>query len=191
MELMRSINYDMCMKLIRVLGDVVDSRDIAMSSLFGVFIFLVKALLPPIYGKIISVLFQMVFLSLAYLMMGFYGSLLTGSVSGLLTALVRPGFAWMTFTFALLYGLMVGGCFRVFGVVDSGNVRLWRLVVSSLCSTVVVGASSAFVAIFAGLFPYDPFLVSMMMVAGAVQGVVGGVLSYYLFVRYIRDLAGG
>lgn len=165
-----------------------DSRDIAISSLFGVVIFLEKALLPPPYDKMASVLLQIVFLSLAYLMIGFYGPVLTGAVSGLLTALMRPGMAWMTFTFALLYGLLVGFLYRLFDVVDSGNVRMWRLIASSLSSTMIVGVLSASVSFLLDLIPYNAFMVSMIMVAGAVQGVAGGFLSYYLFEKHLRRM---
>jgi hypothetical protein len=77
----------------------VNSRDIVMSSLFGVIIFLDKALLPPPYDKAVSVMLQIVFLSLAYMIVGFSGPILTGVVSGLLISMMRPGMAWMTFTF--------------------------------------------------------------------------------------------
>ena len=165
-----------------------NSRDIVISSLFGVIIFLDKALLPPPYDKAVSVMLQIVFLSLAYMIVGFSGPILTGVVSGLLISMMRPGMAWMTFTFAILYGILVGCIYRLFGVVDLGRVRMGMLIVSALFSTIIVGVLSSAVSIFLGLIPYNVFIVSMIMFAGVIQGIAGGVLSFYLFEKHIRRL---
>jgi hypothetical protein len=165
-----------------------NSRDIAISSLFGLVIFSEKALLPPPYDKMVSVLLQIVFLSLAFLIVGFPGPVLTGFVSGLLTASMRAGTAWMTFTFALLYGLIVGGIYMSFNVVNSGRVMKWRLIAASLFSTLLVGVMSATVSILLGMIPYNAALISIIMVAGAIQGAVGGFITYYVFERHLQYL---
>lgn len=163
-------------------------RRIAVSSLFGVIIFIEKALLPPIFDKSVSALLQMFFLSLAFLMTGLTGPILTGFVSGLLTATIRSHLGWMTFTFALLYGVLVGGLYRLLGVVNDGEVRAGRLIYASLASTMVVAALSASTAILLGIIPYDPRFVVFMMFAGAVQGVVGGFLSHKVYEKYVRKI---
>lgn len=163
------------------------SRDIALSSLFGVVIFSQKFLLPAPYDKMASVLIQIIFLSLAFLMTGFLGPLLTGFISGLLTASVRGGLALMTFSFALLYGVFVSSLNRLFVVVESGRVRPWRLMASTLASTLLVGVLSATVSIILGIIPYNPALVSMIMVAGAVQGLAGGLISGVIWEKYLRS----
>jgi 5-bromo-4-chloroindolyl phosphate hydrolysis protein len=76
----------------------------------------------------------------------------------------------------------------LFGVVDLGRVRMGMLIVSSLFSTIIVGVLSSAVSIFLGLIPYNVFIVSMIMFAGVIQGIAGGVLSFYLFEKHIRRL---
>lgn len=162
------------------------SRRIALSSLFGVAIFSQKLLLPASYDKMMSVLIQIIFLSLAFLMMGFMGPILTGFISGLLTASMRGGLALMTFSFALLYGVFVGSLNRLFGVVESGHIRIRRLIASSLVSTLLVGVISFVISTVLGIIPYNPVLVSIIMAAGAVQGILGGYLSGIIWERYLR-----
>ncbi|KON30867.1 hypothetical protein AC482_02650 [miscellaneous Crenarchaeota group-15 archaeon DG-45] len=167
----------------------VRSRDIALSSLFGVVIFAQKALLPAPYDKVVSVLVQIVFLSLAFLMTGFPGPILTGFISGLLTASMRGGLALMTFSFALLYGVLVSSLNRLLAVAELGHVRLRRLVASTLASTLLVGVLSAAASAILGIIPYNPALFSMIIVAGAVQGVAGGLISGIAWEKYLRNLS--
>lgn len=163
------------------------SRDIALSSLFGLLIFTQKVLLPAPYDKMVSVLIQIVFLSLAFLITGLMGPILTGFISGLLTALTRGGLGLMTFAFALVYGVLVSALNRLFGVAESGHIRRGRLTASSTASTLIVGVLSAFISTALGIIPYNPALISIIMVAGAVQGLVGGYLSGWVFEKYLRN----
>jgi len=164
------------------------SRDIALSSLFGIVIFSQKFFLPAPYDKIVSVLVQIVFLSLAFLIVGFAGPILTGFVSGLLTASMRGGLGLMTFSFALIYGVFVSSLNSLFRVVESEQVRKGRLIASSLVSTLLVGFLSTGTSIILGIILYDPVLVSMIMVAGAIQGLIGGYVSCIVWEKYLRNL---
>lgn len=164
------------------------TRDIMLSSLFGVAISLQKALLPAPYDKIVSVLIQIVFLSLAFLLMGFMGPILTGLISGLLTASLRGGLAPLTFSFALLYGLLVSFFNRFFDVMDSGVIRKKRFIASTLLSTLLVGVSTAFVSIYLKVIPFNLMMVFMIMAAGFAQGAVGGYLSILLWEKYLHHM---
>ena len=166
---------------------MVKSRDIALSSLFGLLIFTQKVLLPAPYDKMVSVLIQIVFLSLAFLITGLMAPILTGFISGLLTALTRGGLSLMTFAFALVYGVLVSILSRLFGVAESGHIGRGRLMASSIVSTLLVGVLSASVSTALGMIPYNPVLISIIMVAGAVQGLVGGYLSGWVFEKYLRN----
>lgn len=164
------------------------SRDIALSSLFGIAIFSQKIFLPSPYDKMMSVLLQIFFLSLTFLIVGFTGPILTGFISGLLTASMRGGLGLMTFFFALLYGVFVSSLNRLFRVVEDGQVRMGRLMISSLASTVLVGVLSMATSMILGIVPYNPVLVSVILVAGAIQGLVGGYISGVVWERYLRNL---
>jgi len=167
---------------------VLRSRDIALSSLFGIAIFSQKIFLPSPYDKMMSVLLQIFLLSLTFLIVGFTGPILTGFISGLLTASMRGGLGLMTFFFALLYGVFVSSLNRLFRVVEDGQVRMGRLMISSLASTVLVGVLSMATSMILGIVPYNPVLVSVILVAGAIQGLVGGYISGVVWERYLRNL---
>lgn len=164
------------------------SRDIALSSLFGIVIFAQKMLLPGPYDKMITVLIQIIFLTLAFLVAGFMGPILTGFISGLLTASMRGGLGAMTFAFALVYGVLVSILNHLFSVVESGQIRRGRLTSLSVLSTLLVGVLSAFTSTALGLIPYNPVMISIIIVTGAVQGLVGGYLSGWVFEKYLRNL---
>jgi hypothetical protein len=160
------------------------SRDIALSSLFGLVIFSQKLLLPPPYDKFVSIFLQITLLCLAFLTTGVLGPILTSLISGVLTATLRGGLPVMTFTFALLYGVLVSTFTFLFHVVEAGQLRRGRLMASALASTLLAGAASSSVTIALGVMPFDSTLVSVMLVIGGLQGLVGGYLSGVLWTRY-------
>jgi len=164
------------------------SRNIALSSLFGIAIFSQKIFLPSPYDKMMSVLLQIFFLSLTFFIVGFTGPILTGFISGLLTASMRGGLGLMTFSFALLYGVFVSSLNRLFGVVEDRQVRMGRLMISSLASTVLVGVLSVVTSMILGIIPYNPVLVSVILVAGAIQGLIGGYISGIVWEKYLSNL---
>lgn len=167
---------------------IVKNRNITLSSLFGLAIFSQKVLLPAPYDKMASILIQIVFLSLAFLIIGFMGPILTSFISGLLTASIRGGFGLLTFSFALLYGVIVSLLNYLFRVKDAGEIRRRRLITSSLISTILIGVISSILSIFLGIIKYDLFLISVIMISGAVQGLVGGYLSIKVWERYFHTL---
>jgi hypothetical protein len=161
-----------------------NTKDIALSSLFGLVIFVQKMLLPAPYDKVASVLVQISLLSLAFLITGFIGPILSGFISGLLTAAVRGGFAPLTFTFAVLYGVFVSVFNHLLGVTRAERVVRRRLVAASTGATVLVGSASAGASVALGVMPYNPALLGAIVIAGLVQGVIGGYLSSVIWERY-------
>lgn len=160
------------------------SRDIALSSLFGVVIFSQKLLLPAPYDKFISLFLQITLLCLAFLTAGVKGPIITGVISGLLTTIMRGELPLMTFIFALLYGVLVSAFSFLFRVVEAGHLRRGRLMSSALIATLLVGIASSSVTIALGLMPFDPMLVAAMLCAGGLQGLGGGYISYVLWTRH-------
>jgi len=163
------------------------SRDITLSSLFGIVIFFQKLLLPAPYDKFVTLFLQIILLCLAFLTTGVIGPILTSLISGLLTATMRGGLPLMTFTVALLSGVLVSSFNLLFRVIEAGQLRRRRLMASALISTLFTGASSASIAITLGLMPYNLVLVSALLFFGGLQGLVGGYLSGVFWVRYFRN----
>ena len=163
------------------------SRDITLSSLFGVVIFFQKLLLPAPYDKFVTLFLQIILLCLAFLTTGVMGPILTSLISGSLTATMRGGLPLMTFTVALLYGVLVSSFNLLFRVIEAGQLRRRRLMASALISTLITGASSASIAITLGLMPYNLTLVSALLFFGGLQGLVGGYLSGVFWVRYFHN----
>ena len=164
------------------------SKAIALSSLFGIVISTQKVFLPPPYDKVISIFLQLVFLSLSFLMVGFIGPILTGFISGLVTATVRFELGFMTFTFALIYGILVSALNRSLKVLNSGRIIKLRWIISSLASTVFIGILSLGASIALGLIPYNPVLITVIMSAGAIQGLFGGIFSFLIWERYLHSM---
>ncbi|KON26404.1 hypothetical protein AC480_05735 [miscellaneous Crenarchaeota group archaeon SMTZ1-55] len=160
------------------------SRDIALSSLFGLVIFSQKLLLPGPYDKFVSLGLQITLLCLAFLTTGVMGPILTSMIAGVLTAAMRGGMPLMTFTFALLYGVLVSVSTCLFHVVEAGQLRRGRLMGAALISTLLAGIASSSVTIALGLMPFDPSLVAAMLCVGGLQGLGGGYLSSILWTRY-------
>ena len=93
----------------------------------------------------------------------------------------------MTFTFALLYGVLVSFFNFLFRVVEAGQLKRGRLMASALISTLLAGVSSSSVTIALGLMPYNLTLVSVLLFVGGLQGLIGGYLSGVFWVRYFHN----
>lgn len=164
------------------------SMNIALSSLLGIIIFTSKALLPSIYDKAVTIFLQATVLNLAYLVIGFQGPILTGFISGLLTASVRPATALVTFTFSALYGILVSALNKLLRVREHGYVRRSRLATSSASSSLIVGVLSAYTSIRLGLIPYNEALVAAMLLLGVAQGTAAGYISWYMWKKYLQGI---
>jgi hypothetical protein len=167
-----------------------NTKAIALSSLFGLLIFFQKMLLPAPYDKMVSVLVQIMLLSLAFLIAGFVGPILSGLISGLLTASVRSGLAPLTLIFAVLYGVFVSVFNHVFGAVRSEHLVMRRLILASTVSTLLVGFASAIASITLGVILYNPVLIATIVVSGMVQGLLGGYLSSVIWTKYFTRSVG-
>lgn len=163
------------------------SRDITLSSLFGLIIFFQKFLLPAPYDKFVTLFLQIILLCLVYFSTGVIGLIFTSLISGSLTAIMRGGLSLMTFTVALLYGVLVSSFNLLFRVMEAGPIRRKRLMASALISTLITGASSATIAISLGLMPYNLLLFSALLFFGGLQGLVGGYLSSIFWERYFHN----
>ena len=57
---------------------------------------------------------------------------------------------------------------------------------SALISTLLVGLVGSVISIVLGVIPYNPLLFLVIVVSGAVQGLLGGYFSSVIWKRYFR-----
>jgi hypothetical protein len=98
-----------------------------------------------------------------------------------------------TMIFALFYGLLTDGFLLVLNVkAFERDVDLKRLVVAMTLSTTFVGLVSYFVSKnVLGLFPNIPALEGMILIAGVMNGVVGGYLTGVIWRKGLLHRWGG
>jgi len=86
-------------------SDAGESRRITLTALFGVAVFISKALLPLPLDKMVVVV-QALFLALGSLLSRRLGATKVAAIGAALTLFLRPSLAPITMGFALIYGLL-------------------------------------------------------------------------------------
>ncbi len=163
-----------------------NSRKLTLSTLFGVAIFAFETALPTPIDKAF-VLPQALLLSLGHLLLGAPGATYISLVGGLLTAVWRAAYAPFTIAFALLYGLLIDAISSVIKVRRVNNdVKPKRLIAAVTVSTVVVGLASYYTSVIFRFFPRDLLLEVGILVAGVVNGLIGGYLSVVIWKRMFK-----
>jgi len=161
-------------------------RRLALSALFGVAIFLQKSLAPPPYDKMFSILLQITLLNLSFLLMGSLGAVSTAVIAGLLTSTIRGWVAPLTLTLSTLYGLLVALFNKLLRVVDEEGVRKWRLMISSLISSLSVGLIGTLFTLLLGILEFNSSLITLLITVGGIQGLIGGRLAAIIWERIGR-----
>ena len=107
------------------------TKRIALATILGVLIFFSKSILPSPIDKVLLV-FQAILLALGNLLLKKIGATYVGSISGILTAFWRTELAPFTFTFALLYGLLVDALFFILKI-DAEKNQIETLIFERNC----------------------------------------------------------
>ncbi len=162
-----------------------NTRNIALISLFSAIIFMEKIIIPAPYDKIVSVFIQITLLMLGYLTMGLSGSFFISVLSGTLLAFVRSEFLLMTLSLSVTYGVLLGLSAELLKVKSGASINLRRLILSSTISSVLVGSIGMALTMILGIIEINLFLFAVMLVAGIVQGALGGYLAGILWQRYL------
>ena len=167
--------------------------------MFGVAVFISKITLPSPFDKTL-VVFQALFLTLGALLIGVMGATYVSLVGGVLTAFWRASTAPFTFTFALMYGLLVDTLILGFKAKSSkGDVKTSRMVAAVTVSTGIVGLTSYYVSVFVKIIPRIPIVVPIagltinvvetaILIAGLVNGLIAGYVASYVWKRNLRQL---
>lgn len=164
------------------------TKQIALSSLFGVAIFVSKIVLPTPFDKMIVVI-QTLFLALGSLLFRRMGATFVASIGGLLTTIWRFTFFPFSLIFAMLYGVLVDVSFHVFQVrVYLENGKSERIVLSLTLSTAVIGVLTTYVMMMLDLMPRIPTLYAMIIIVGVVNGVIAAYFASFIWKRFLKDL---
>lgn len=165
------------------------TRSISIAALFGIVVFISKVILPSPLDKTIIVV-QGTLLELGFLLLGFYGATFVALVGGVLTALFRPSFFAVTLAFAILYGLLTDVFSSVLKVKNPENdVNVRRVIVAVATSTIIVGLASYLISSHVlKLLPRNPLLEATVLVAGVINGVVGGYLAAIIWRKALHPM---
>jgi hypothetical protein len=162
------------------------TKNLALSTLFGVMIFVFETLLPYPMDKAFT-FFQAMLLSLGYLLIGVPGATFISLVGGSLTAIWRAPLAPFTISFALLFGGLIDLFCSIFGARDKkGNVKQARLILAVTLSTVITGYSGYYITFTFKILELDPTLGNFILIAGIISGIIGGYLSLILWKRIFK-----
>ncbi len=162
-----------------------NTRNIALIALFSAIIFMEKIIIPAPYDKMVTVFIQITLLMLGYLTMGLSGSFFISVLSGTLLAFVRSEFLLMTLSLSVTYGVLLGLSAELLKVKSGASINLRRLILSSTISSVLVGSIGMGLTMMLGLIPISWILFTIMLVAGIVQGALGGYVAGILWRRYL------
>lgn len=163
------------------------TKRLALSTIFGVVIFVTKVFVPsPLNKMLIGV--QALMLALAALLLQSRGATFVSLISGILTTLWNVAMAPFTLLFALLYGLLVDASFLLFQInVGQREVKAAKVTGAMTLSTLIVGFASYYVtAHLMELMPRSLPLEVMIIVVGTVSGAVAGYFASYIWNKRLR-----
>lgn len=165
------------------------AKRIAIASVFGVVIFVTKAFVPSPINKIFIVI-QALLLAIGSLISRKHGATYVALIGGILTALWNMGLAPFTFSFALLFGLLVDGFFFLFRVnIVDGQVETIKLVAAMTLSTMLVGVLSYYTtAHLMGLMPRNLLMETVILAIGTISGSVAGYLASHVWNGYLKNV---
>ena len=166
------------------------TQRITLVVLFGVAVFLSKALLPSPMDKMV-VVFQALFLVLGSLLLRRLGATSVAAIGAVLTISLRPQLPFFTLMFALIYGLLTDGLTTIFDVKTAdGDVRARRLVAAVTLSTTITGLASYYTTVhILSLLPRNPALETLIFVVGVINGLLGGYLAAVIWRKALRHIA--
>jgi NhaP-type Na+/H+ and K+/H+ antiporter len=161
---------------------VSSSRRIALASLFGVLVFLVKGFLPAPTSDYLIII-EAFLVGLGYILLGRFGATYVELVNGLLLTAVKISFAPFSLLLALLFGIMVDGFCSAFKVKQGRDVIAKRLAAALVISTAVVGLVAYFTTVTVTHLIPDNATITMISVTILIFGTISGAVAGYLAAR--------
>ncbi len=165
----------------------VQAKRVAITTIFGATIFIVKTLAPSPIDKML-IFVQALLLALGALLLRRMGATYVAAIGGILTALWRTALAPFTLLFAVLFGFFIDGFFYLFKVnIKDGRVRSSRLVVAMTLSTMLVGLSSYYMSVSMELLPRNPIMEVSILVAGTLSGAAAGYFAAIIWNKHLKN----
>ena len=164
------------------------TKRIALTTVFGVLLFLFKIVLPSPIDKMV-VIFHALLLALGALLLRKMGSTYVAFVGGVLTALWRIAWAPFTFAFALLYGFLVDGLFFLLRIdTVRGTLDPIKLVTVMTISTVLMGLLSYYTTVYVfGLLQRNLIFEIGLLLTGTLNGAVAGYVTPIIWNKYLKN----
>ena len=162
---------------------------VALIALFGVIVFVSKVVIPSPIDKM-TIVVQALFLILGSLLLRRLGATSVAAIGASLTILLRPHLPLLTIGFALIYGLLTDGFVSLFHVkAPEDDVRAKRLVAAVTLSTTITGFASYYTTVHVlALLPRNLILEAIILVAGVINGFLGGCLAVVIWRRALRHM---
>ena len=162
------------------------SRRVAVASLFGVLIFLLKGFLPSPTADFL-ILFEAVLVGLGHAILGRGGATYVEAVNGLLLTFVKLSFAPFSLLLALLFGAQVDLIASLLKVKNT-EVKTKRLVATLTISTATTGLIAYYTtAIVTKLVPSNVSIALTILIFGVISGAAGGYLAARIWNRNLKS----
>jgi hypothetical protein len=170
-------------------GECLEPKRIALATVFGVVIFLSKAVAPSPLDKMFIVVHALL-LALGALLLKRMGATYVALIGGTLAVLWRATWAPFSLVFALLYGLFVDGFLFLFKVrFGDGQVKTSRLVAAMTVCTAILGFMSYYTTVLLlGLLERNLLLELSILVVGTINGTVAGYLASIVWNKYLKSI---
>ncbi len=162
------------------------TRRIALASLFGIIIFIIRGFIPaPSADFLIGV--ESFLLALTVIIVGRFGATYVEFVNGLILTPVKLSFAPFSLLLALFFGVQVDLLSLLLRPRVGSEVRAGRIVAIMTISTATTGLISYYAtAVITSIVPYSPVLDMTILVYGVVSGAVGGYLAVKVWNRNLK-----
>ena len=158
----------------------------AVASLFGVLIFLLKGFLPSPTADFLIV-FEAVLVCLGYAILWRGGATYVEAVNGLLLTFVKLSFAPFSLLLALLFGAQVDVISSLLKVKNT-EVKTKRLVATLTISTATTGLIAYYTtAIVTKLVPNNVGIALTILIFGVISGAAGGYLAARIWNRNLKS----
>jgi hypothetical protein len=163
-----------------------DARKLALSTLFGVIIFIARTVFPPPFSDLLLPV-EALLLGLGFILLGRGGATYTELVNGLLASLFKVSFFPFSLLLALLYGVLVDAFSTISAVSSEGIIRTKRLVASLTLASVITGPIAYYATVFlTSLLPNDPTIYATIIIYGVFSGAIGGYLAVKVWERNLK-----
>jgi len=161
------------------------SKRVAVASLFGVLIFLVKGFLPSPTADFL-VFVESLLVGLSFLLLGRGGATYVEVVNGLLQTPVKLSLAPFSLLLAIVFGAQVDVIGSLFKVRNS-EARAGRLVATLAISTATTGVIAYYAtAVVEKLVPSDLGIALTILIFGIISGAIAGYLAARIWNRNLK-----